>query len=86
VVGTLVITLPVLVVFVIPKARRMMALRTAGGDTVIPLVVLVVLHSMVSHDLRQNYMLFAILAVLWGHWQYMPVALSKSLIPRSGEL
>ncbi len=70
--GTALILYPVLYLFLIPRGRWMRLYRTASGGTLLPFLVAVFLHAMISHDLRQSFLLFSVLAVQWAHLDRRP--------------
>jgi putative inorganic carbon (HCO3(-)) transporter len=65
--GTALLLYPILYLFLIPRGKYMRLCRTANGGTLLPLLVAVFLHAMISHDLRQSFLLFSVLAVQWAH-------------------
>jgi len=65
--GAIIILVPVVLFFIIGQIRHIRMFRTAGGGSLVPLLVMDFAHAMISHDIRTSYVLFAVTAVLWAH-------------------
>ncbi|HUT60966.1 MAG TPA: O-antigen ligase family protein [Phycisphaerae bacterium] len=83
-VGALIILVPA-GLFLIRMRRRILAHRTPGGASLVPLLVVAFLQAMISFDLKTSFVVFVLTAVLWA---YVPPAESpvKSSEPVRSEM
>ena len=64
--GTIIILIPVIYLFFIPKIKRLSTLRTARGQIIFPFLLTLFSYAMISTDLS-NSALFAVAAVFWAY-------------------
>ena len=69
-VGTILIVFPVIIFWFIPAGRQVFLFRTKTGDAPVFLLLYAFCHAMITRDLRESHLLFAIIAVMWA---YIPV-------------
>jgi O-antigen ligase len=67
--GTSLILAPVILFCFVPIGRRLLVLRTRGGDALVFVLLYALCYAFVCDDLRQSHLLFALAAVIWA---YMP--------------
>lgn len=69
IVGTGLVLLPLFLFFLIPKIKSIVSFRTRSHGNLLPLLILVAMVSMLSGDLRESYVLVALMVTLWAHIQ-----------------
>jgi O-antigen ligase len=67
IIGTALVVGPLVTCFFIPAGRRLLQFRTPAGFAPVFLLLYAICSAMITGDLRQSHLLFAILAVLWAH-------------------
>jgi len=67
IVGTAMVTIPVLCFFYIPKTRAILMIRSANNQILFPLLVTLFTYTMISGDLVTSAPFFAMSAVFWAY-------------------
>jgi O-antigen ligase len=82
IIGAFIILFPV-ILFIYRNKYYLFTVRTARGQLLFPYIILVFIHSMISHDLSKSAVLFGIFATLWTYKKSITNNYNKKLTLRN---